>query len=189
MTILVMLETICRSVWAYALDGKGSKTVDWAAEHIVDDLATVGLSEERIITKPDQENSIVQLQHEIAKRRGNYGTAIENSKVGDSNSNGAVERAIREVKGMVRTLMSAIEEATGTDIELIGSIAPWIVRGAADLINRCMIREDGKTAMQKLKGRKVNTPYVLWGRWSSSSTRSWAACRATSRATFRLERG
>ena len=127
MTILVMLETTCRSIWAYALDGKGSQTVDWAAEQIVDDLATVGLSEERITTEADQENSIVQLQHEIAKRRRNYGTAVENSKVGDSNSNGAVERAIREVEGMIRTLRSAIEEATGNEIELTDPIVPWIV--------------------------------------------------------------
>jgi hypothetical protein len=81
MTILVMLETLCRSVWAYALEGKGEASVDWAAAQIRDDLTTVGLSEERIITKSGQGNSIVQLQHEIAKRREGYGSAVENSKV------------------------------------------------------------------------------------------------------------
>ena len=60
-TMLGMLETVCRSVWAYALEGKGEASVDWAAAQIIDDLVTVGLSEERIITKSDQGNSIIQL--------------------------------------------------------------------------------------------------------------------------------
>ena len=88
MTVMVMLETMCESVWAYALDGKGAASVEWLAQQVVDDIETVGLSKERIITKTDQEPSIVQLQQEVAKYRKEIGTAFENSRVGDSDSNG-----------------------------------------------------------------------------------------------------
>ena len=163
MTAMVMLETMCSSVWAYAIDAKGSSSLDWLARQVVSDLETVGLSQERIIVKSDQEPSIVQLQKEIARQRGEASTGIENSRVGDSDSNGRIERAIREVKGLIRTLRSSLEANAQTKIKLDDSVVPWIVRHAAYIITRCRIDTDGKTAMQKVKGRKVNTPLVPFG--------------------------
>ena len=124
MTVLVMLETMCASLWAYTIEGKGAVSVDWVAQQVVEDLETVGLSKERIITKTDQEPAIVQLQQEVAAKRKESGTALENSRVGDSDSNGRIERAIRDVKGMIRTLRAAIEEKTGKTIRLDAPVAP-----------------------------------------------------------------
>ena len=160
MTILVMIETLCDSVWAYAIEGKGAASTDWLAPKVVDDMNTIGMTKERVISKSDQEPAIVQLQHEVARLRKDAGTAIENSRVGDSNSNGAVERAVREVKGMTRTLRSHLEEKIRKKIKLDDPIVPWIVRHAAYLITRCRVGPDGKTAMQKLKGRRVITPLL-----------------------------
>ncbi len=160
MTMLVLLETLCESVWSYAIEGKGAISLDWLAAKVVEDIETVGLSKERIIAKTDQESSIIQLQREVARLRKEAGTALENSKVGDSDTNGKIERAIREVKGMIRTLRSSIELKIGEAIELDAVIVPWIVRHAGYVITRCRIQEDGKTAMQKMKGRKVNVSWV-----------------------------
>ncbi len=163
MTMMVMMETLCESVWSYAIDGKGATSLEWLAAKVVEDIETVGLSKERIITKTDQEPAIVQLQREVARLRTEAGTALENSKVGDSDSNGKIERAIREVKGLIRTLRSALEAKTGEPIKLDAPIVPWIVRHAAYVLTRCRILPDGRTAMQKMKGRKVNVPWVPFG--------------------------
>ena len=163
MTVMVMLETLCSSVWAYAIEAKGATSLDWLASKVVEDIETVGMSKERIITKTDQEASIVQLQQEVARQRTAAGTALENSRVGDSDSNGKIERAIREVKGMIRTFRGHIEEKTGEPVKLDDAIVPWIVRHAAYVITRCRVDEDGKTAMQKIKGRKVNVPMIPFG--------------------------
>ena len=61
---------------------------------------------------------------------------------------------------MIRTLRIAIEGNIGEKIELSDPIVPWIVRHASYLINRCVVREDSKTAMRNLKCRKVNTPLM-----------------------------
>ena len=53
MTVLVMVETLCHSVWAYVVESKGASE-EWAIEQIVEDLETAGLSGERIIVKADQ---------------------------------------------------------------------------------------------------------------------------------------
>ena len=100
-------------------------------QQVVDDKETVGLSQERIITTSDQEPSIIQFQKEIVKLRGSSGAAIENSRVGDSNSNGKIERTIREVKGLIRTLRSSLEANAQCKIRSDDAIVPWLVRHAA----------------------------------------------------------
>jgi hypothetical protein len=108
------------------------------------------MGKNRIIVKTDREASIVELQTEIARRRANVGTSLENSKVGDSNSNRKVECAIRDVGNTVRTLKSALSENSGMTITLAMNIVPWMVRHASYLITlpSSELREDGAAAHQ-----------------------------------------
>ena len=78
LTVLVMTETMCRSIWAYACESKGSGE-QWIIEQILEDLETIGISEERIILKTDQESSMTDIQKSVAKTRAGYGTALEKS--------------------------------------------------------------------------------------------------------------
>ena len=162
LTVLVMAETLCRSVWAYAVSVKGSGEA-WIAGQIADDLETVGLAQERIIVKADQEASITDLQRSVAQSRAGFGTALEQSRVGDSNSNGRVERAIQDLKGLTRTLRSALEEKVGGKIHLDNPVVPWLVRHASHLITVCRIRDNGRTAYQLMKGRRTNAKMVPFG--------------------------
>ena len=161
MTILVMVETMCRSIWAYVVEHKGSD--EWVAEQIVDDLETVGLANERIVIKADQEAVITDLQRNVAQLRKGYGSALEQSRVGDSNSNGRVERVIQDLKGLVRTLKAALEINTGGKINLSDPIVPMLVRHAAHIINVSRVRESGRTAWQLMKGRRSRTPVLPFG--------------------------
>ena len=135
MTVLAMKETLCQSVWAYAVKTKGAGEA-WIADQIVEDMETIGLTEEKIILKTDQEVSMTDVQKAIVKTRAGHGTALEQSRVGDSNSNVRVERSIQDLKGLVRMLRSATEEKTGEKIHLEDPIVPWVVRHAWHLITR-----------------------------------------------------
>ena len=162
LTVLLMVETLCHSIWAYACESKGASEA-WMVEQMVEDFQTVGLTNERLILKSDQENSIKELQRAVAEARAGHGTAIENSRVGDSNSNGKVERAIQDFKGLVRTLRSDLESKIGRRIRLDDPIVPWMVRHAAHLINVSRVRHDGRTAFQLMKGRRSNgkhSPFI-----------------------------
>ena len=46
MTVMVMQETMCSSVWAYAVGAKGTGD-EWLSEQIVEDFGTIGLTQER----------------------------------------------------------------------------------------------------------------------------------------------
>ena len=60
MTVLVMIESLFRSLWAYAVQCKGS-TDEWLAEQIAEDLETIGLAGERLIIKAYQEVAITDV--------------------------------------------------------------------------------------------------------------------------------
>ena len=75
------------------------------------------LAHKQTVLKLDQEPAIAALQQRIRQARGDQ-TILENSPVDDSSSNGAVEKAILEVKGHVRTLVAALESRYGVKLGL-----------------------------------------------------------------------
>ena len=90
---------------------------------ICEDLETVGMKSERIIVKSDQEPAVADVAREVAKiRSAEHGTAIDNSSVGDSNSNGTIERTIQDVEGMCRTLRLALLQRIKTNVKMKSTI-------------------------------------------------------------------
>ena len=78
MTILVMIKTLCRSVWAHAVQSS-SATEDWASEQIVENLKTIGLKDERLISKADQENSTLNILLGIESVKTIQSPALQNN--------------------------------------------------------------------------------------------------------------
>ena len=162
LTMLVMQESQHRSVWAYAIEPKGTAE-DWLPIHILEDLETIGVKEEKIVLKSDQEAAIVDLTREIAKlRESSHGASIENSAVGESDSNASVERAIQDVEGQVRTLRAGLEMKLGQRIRLTNPVVPWMIRHAAALITRCRVRPAGMTSLESIKGHRTHSQIRVW---------------------------
>ena len=162
-TILVMQESHSRSVWAYNVATKGASE-SWVVEQIVEDLYTVGLKNDRIVVKSDQEASAQELSRAVAHaRESDYGTAIEASAVGESDTNASIERAIQDVEAQIRTLRSALEERIGARVHIKSRVVDWLIRHAACFISRCRVRPDGRTAMQKIKGRNPISKIAEFG--------------------------
>ena len=139
----------------------------WLPDMVKADMASCGLDNCMLVVKSDQEPAIKELQEEIARQRrvdGAVGTVIENSKVGDSSSNGRTERAIQEVGGMIRTLKFALEDRTGGGkIPLSHPVIPWIAKHAAAQITRYQIRASGKTSYNSIKGYDCRDPMAEFG--------------------------
>ena len=163
MTILIMFETLCESVWVYAVQAKGFASDVWLPRKLANDLATVGVGNTRIIVKTDTEPAIIDLRKELASAREGTPTAFDDSRVGDSNSNGRVERVIRDVKGLIRTLRADLQDKIKAPIHLDSNIVPWIVRHAGYILTRCRVHPCGRTAMQRMKGQKTHRPILPFG--------------------------
>ena len=163
MTILVMLETLCESVWTYAVHAKGVVSDPWLADKLAKDLATAGVANCGIVVKTDTEPAIVDLRNSLAASRGGTPTAFDDSRVGDSNSNARIERLIRDVKGLIRTLRSDLQEKIGGPVNLESTVVPWIVRHAGYILTRCRVHPCGRTAMERIKGQKTHRPLNPFG--------------------------
>ena len=116
------------------------------------------------MVKDDQETAIIDLAREVARYRGEHaGTGIKHSAVGDSDSNGTIERAIQEIEGQCRTMRSALESRIGQKITLQSPITPWLIRHTGYLVTRCKVLASGRTAFQLMKGRRSNGRLAEFG--------------------------
>ena len=88
---------------------------------------------------------------------------LENSPVGESKSNGAVENAIKRIQGQVGTPRLALEDPAGRNIDLDPNIWQWLGECAADTFNRYKIGDDGVSPYKRVKGRESTVLAAAFG--------------------------
>ena len=102
---------------------------------------------------------MVDVLREVAKLRGAQRTFVDQSPVGDSQGNGVAERAVQTIEKLIRIHKLAFERKVKCKLSVTHALFPWLVEFCADLYNRFQIGSDGKTAMQRLRGRRCNQPF------------------------------
>ena len=154
--ILVMREVRTGATMSMAVPAKGDGVL-WVNERCarwVDDLGF-----QKVTFKSDQEPSIIALIAAIKRcREPGAQTIVEHSPVGESQSNGAAERAVGEVKGMIRTLRVGLDRKLDAKLEANHVIFPWLIEHAGVLISRHKVWNDGRTAYETIKGKRASTP-------------------------------
>ena len=136
--VFVMRDHRSRVTFAHVTQGKSTnKEVysQYLTKSAVADL--VALGHNRIILKTDQEPAMVALQ-ECVKAASNVEMIIRNSPVGESQSNGVVEKAVRDIEDQVRTLKDAAESRMNIRIGVKSPLPAWLVEHAAWLYNNCV---------------------------------------------------
>ena len=114
-------------------------TGGFIAKRVVAFLREIGAEQGDLIVKSDQEPAIVAIVTEVGRVRAAGGGGkfiVENSPVGSSASNGAVERAIRPVEQQTRVLKSGLEDRWGVRIRTQQPVMPWCVDHAGLLLHR-----------------------------------------------------
>ena len=127
--------------------GPGDK---WIVRRIGKDLEEMGYGGTRIILKCDQENPIAAVQQEVIKNRLDVATVPRHSPVGESQSNGRVENAIKRVQEQVRAFYDQLKARTGLSLGTDHPIFAWMVEWAATTLTRFVIRCGGKTSYEGL---------------------------------------
>ena len=117
------------------------------------------LAYNRFVLKTDQEPAIIALVEAI-KREAAMEIIPEHSPVHESASTGEIERAIQEVQGQVRTNREAIKAKYQQEIEGTHPVMPWLIRHSAAQLNRYKVGNDGKTAHERMRGRKFKNATV-----------------------------
>ena len=90
-------------------------------------------------------------------------TLSENSLVGDSRSNGMVERALQSVADQIRVLRAALEAKRKAKVPVIHPVICWLIEHSADVLNKYQKGDDGRTAYHRLRRKGWNDEMVAFG--------------------------
>ena len=110
----------------------------------------------KIILRSDNKRAILDLKRQAAAEcRVRHGMTVINDDTTEyeSQDNGLAEMAVREVKGVARSVRVALSELYKKDISSKHPVLPWLVSYTAGQITRGQIGADGLTPHQRLKGR------------------------------------
>ena len=158
---LVIREKRHKMTWAMLVPRKGTE-FPWIAKRAARFIDQLGHN--RATLRCHNEPAIEALAREIAQaRQEGSQTVPERPPVGESQSSGVNERAVGLVAGQARTLKAALEHRIGTGVPPDARILCWLVEFAAYLMNRCDVGSDGKTPLQRLHGRRGDTPILEVG--------------------------
>ena len=135
--------------------------------------------------RSDQEPAILSLVARAATVLKLKGVDLftENSATYDSQGNGLAESAVRDIKGLVRTLLGALTQLYGRQLPSSSPIFVWLVRYAGQMLSRSNRGEDGKTGFELRRGRgfkRSMPPFgerVMWLRPGSNKGVATVAAR------------
>ena len=148
---------------------KGYTEGRYAMQKVLEFIHENGDTDNRIIIKSDGEASIQFLVKEVVEARQQGckevkpRTLVEQSPEGCSASDGVVEAAVQEMEGIIRALLIAVEEYLGVEVDARERLIAFIPEYAAYLINRLRKGEDGKTAYERVKGKRPSVLGIEFG--------------------------
>ena len=118
-----------------------------------------------LVFKSDQERSLVAFLENVAAdlRKEGMSLILEQSPVGESQSNGVAERQIQAVEDLLRTMRGALMHRLQTRIVATHPLFQWLILHVASVMNRFVVGRDGKTAFQRLHGRRASSKAVEFG--------------------------
>ena len=82
---------------------------------------------------------------------------------GDHMANGRVEMAVREGKRQCRTLRISAKQNTSVRIADDSPLLSWLLRVAAQVMNKMRIGKHGKTSEMRRTGRRWRKPMAQFG--------------------------
>ena len=108
----------------------------------------------RIFLKCDVEPSTEALQDAVIHSCVGVEVIRQGPPVSDRMANGRVEMAVREVKRQCRTLRISAGQNTGVRIADDSPLLSWLLRFAAQKMNKMRIGKDGKTSEMRRTGQR-----------------------------------
>ena len=173
-------DSLNKNVFAHAVDKKGADEDGYAVQCLVKDVQWLGFT--RIILKTDNESSIVRLLRESLKAlridttcgdgEGMQQVSEEHPPPYDPKANGAVEAAVKSVKGLCRTMLYGLQLRIARKIPPTHPIIAWMVTHAAAVLRWRNKGRDGRTPYERTRGRPFTTRLVEFGEFVKFKVRN-----------------
>ena len=132
--ILVIRDARSKAIAAIPVPRKGLDADKWNLKESLRFLECLGYM--NLVMKSDQEKALEALFTKIKTHRGDQTqTMREVSPVGDSKSNGYIERSIQSIQGQIRTMKHALEARLGSKVATDSPTFAWMTIHAANIVN------------------------------------------------------
>lgn len=151
-TLLVARVDRTGAVMARCVAGKGRQDPK-AASWLVEQLRRLGLG--RCVLQADGEpaqRAFVREVVEEACRSSDLGVAVAHTPAHDHRANGAVEKAVRDIKDHVRVMHTALVRRVGP-VPIARPIFEWMVIWAGEVLTGASVGRDGMTPYRRMRGR------------------------------------
>ena len=139
-----------------------NREMEWLIRDMNEELDSWGHRGKKLIIKSDQEVSIEALQKAVADTRSGE-TIPELAPRGESQSNGRAEDAVRRIREYARVLKEQLEDKIQDVLDPGDCIMQWLVRWAALLITLFSVGTDGKSAYERIRGKRCKTEVIRFG--------------------------
>ncbi len=162
--ILVVKDLRSKAVFAHAVPQNGVDADGYAVLRLIEDIRWLGYT--KVILKAGNERAIVRLLHESLKRiktEAMEQVGQEHPPSYDSRSNGAIENAVRQVQGHLRTLKLSLEKRVEGVIPVTHETMSWMVEHVAWLLTVRLRGLDGRTAYHRVRGRNFGKRLLEFG--------------------------
>ncbi len=149
MPVLVLRDRKHKYITARVVPRKGRHP--YTVRRLGQDITQI-LGYNRVHIKSDQEPAVKKLKAQV---RLEYSIEVpeEESRVGDSQSNGEIENTNQQVQAQIRTQKAHLEHRLGEKVPMDSDLLPWMVSHSGASISRFHVGKDGFTAHRRLKGR------------------------------------
>ena len=151
-SILIAKDKESRMIMSSVVPVKGTRD-DFVAKRVRAFIRELGFEHVTITLRGDQEPAIQDLMNEVARIRRPAATLIEEAPVGESQSNGVIERGVQTAEGQIRVLKDALETRLACKIPAQHNVIAWMAEFAGVLVNRYEVGHDGKTSYERLHGK------------------------------------
>lgn len=108
------------------------------------------------------EPAIQSLREEVQRRQSKL-TVLENSKVGQSSSNGVAERSVQALSEQIRIMRSCLQDHLKVGIPSKHLAIAWLIKHAGELISPFQLGPDGRTAYERAHGKPFRHSLVEVG--------------------------
>ena len=159
LTIVIMKDRDSKAVFSDMVEVKG-QGISGTIQRIADNISRLGYK--KVILKSDQEPALIDLINGIIEYRDDP-TIPEHSPVGESQSNGLVERAVRSCKDQIRTSKLALEKRINSRVQPSHPAMAWIIQHAGDTISKYQLGKDSTTSYERLMGKPCKEQVVEFG--------------------------
>ena len=152
-------DNVTKAVFANVVPSKGTSHA-YAERALAANITLLG--HRRVKIQSDQEPAILDVKNR-ARQHTMTELVPDESPVGDSDGNGAFERANLSVQGQVRVLKVWLELKLGATISLDSATMKWLVQHAAWTLTTYQKGADGMAAHQRILGNIFNVQVAAFG--------------------------